>query len=49
MENIKQDIIDLIEEYLSSKGGDISPLDDLSFNGAIDLIVEILERVKYSN
>ena len=49
MENIKQDLVDFIDCYLSFKGGDISPLDDLSLNKAIDLIVEIIERVKSIN
>lgn len=49
MENIKQDLINFIDCYLSSKGGDISPLDDLSLNKAIDLIAEIIKRVKSTN
>lgn len=49
MENIKQDLINFIDCYLSFKGGDISPLDDLSLNKAIDLIVDTIERVKDSD
>lgn len=49
MENIKQDLINFIDCYLSSKGGDISPLDDLSLNKAIDLIVDTIKRVKNSD
>ena len=49
MENIKQDLINFIDYYLSPEGGDISPLDDLSLNKAINLIAEIIERVKSTN
>ena len=45
MENIKQDIHHFIDEYLSSKGGDIFPLDDMRLNNAIDVIAEVIQSI----
>ena len=45
MENIKQDIHQFIDKYLSSRGGDISPLDDMRLNNAIDSIAEIIQSI----
>jgi hypothetical protein len=45
MENIKQDIHQFINEYLSSKGGDIFPLDDIRLNNAIDSIAEVIQSI----
>lgn len=42
MENIKQDINNWIDFYLQDKGGDISPMQTLQLNNAIDQLARYL-------
>ena len=45
MENIKQDIDQLIEMYLQDKGGDITPLQSLRLNNAIQELAICLKPI----
>lgn len=45
MENIKQDISEWIDFYLQDKGGDISPLQYLQLNNAIQQLALYLKPI----
>lgn len=49
MESIKQDIEYLIDQYLQSKGGDISPLQYLRLDNLISQLAECLNDIIVQN